>query len=165
MESYHTISTTKPVGTYVMKFVDRILFIYTTLFSVIILVMAFVNRQTNGGGMVLFLLFLPVLGFLGLQIVQGIYQRRYGVSESSEEGPSELEAIKQKYQEQEFVPLESLRLKYFFQQRTPSFLFTMALLSIATSATLLRAGMVMFDTGFDFGGTSTEMIWPIPTES
>lgn len=150
-----------------MKQIDRILFIYTSLFSVIILVMAFINRRDNSGGIVMFLLFLPVLGFLLLQIVQSFYQRRYGTVEPDDSEESELALIKQKYQSQEFVPIEASHLKYFFQQRTPSFLLTMALLSIATSATILRAGIGLLNNSANDTSSSTNngLIWPIPTES
>lgn len=144
-----------------MKYFDRVLFVYTTVFSAVVLVMALMNRSGDASSLVMALLFLPVLGFLGVQIVQGIYQRRFGVAVYDERPKSELQKIKAKYQDDDFVPVEVANLKYFFSQRTPSFLFTMLLLTLATSATIYRSmssGIVM---QHDSGVPDSDLVWPV----
>ncbi len=59
-----------------MKILDKILFIYTLLFSTTIFVTN-ITRISNTTTAIPVLLFLPVLIYLAYQLVTGYYERRY----------------------------------------------------------------------------------------
>jgi len=112
-----------------MKTLDKLLSVYTTVFTAILIIASLLNGFSSTNLLTL-ALFLPVIGFVGFELVKYLYRIRYAPPPS----PIPLE-----------VSVENSPNPGFFAQSSPLFLLTLALFSLIFAGTLSRAAFYYLD--------------------